>query len=186
VRHALAAGAAAAALLLAACTGSSQEKAPGPLATRAATTALRDTLILSAVKTRFVAQYPDSTTTVGVAVTDAVVTLRGTVRDEATRRHMVEDAQETTSVARVVDELRVNPNGPRLRDQVGDVALATRIEGAITAQLGLQSVSVRVERGVATLTGTAADAKTKRTMLETARGTAGIRNVVDRVRVGAP
>jgi osmotically-inducible protein OsmY len=89
-------------------------------------------------------------------------------------------------VKRVVDLLRVDPKSPRFREQVGDVALAARVQTAVTAQVGLQKVGVRVERGVATLDGTVSDAKTKRTILTTARGTSGIRNVVDRIRVAVP
>lgn len=173
----------AAAVLVAGCTGNSQQKVPEPFGTRAATTVLRDTLILSAVKARLTAEYPDSATSVGVSVANGVVTLRGTVRDAATRKHLVADAERTTSVKRVVDRLRVDPHSPRLREQVGDVALAARIQAAITAQVGFQQIVVRVDRGVATLDGTAADAKAKRTILATARGTSGVRNVVDRIRV---
>ncbi|MEA2786815.1 MAG: hypothetical protein QOF71_2919 [Candidatus Eremiobacteraeota bacterium] len=173
----------AAVLALAACTAPAPDTAPGPQQTRPATTVLRDALIMSAVKARLTAEYPDSTTSVGVSVVDGVVTLRGKVRDAKTRQAIVADAERTTYVKRVVDHLRVDPRSPRLRDQVGDVALATRVQAAIAAQLGLQNVTVRVDAGVATLTGTVRDAKTKRTMLATARDTAGIRNVVDRIRV---
>jgi osmotically-inducible protein OsmY len=175
--------ASAAALLLAACTAPAPDNAPGPQRTRDATTVLRDTLIMSAVKARLTAEYPDSTTSVRVSVTNGVVTLRGTVRDAATHAHVVADTERTTYVQRVVDNVRVDPRSPRFKDQVGDVALATRVQAAIAAQLGIQHVTVTVERGVATLTGTTADAKTKRTILTTARNTAGIRNVVDRIRV---
>jgi osmotically-inducible protein OsmY len=174
----------AAALLLAACTATSEEKAPQPGATRAATAVLDDALILASLKARYAAEYPDSITGVGVSVRDRVVTLRGWVRDARIRRRLVEDAEMTVHVARVVDRLRVDPKRRGLTAQVGDVALATRVQAAIAAQLGLQHVSVRVDRGVATLDGTVRDAKTKATILATARGTAGIRNVVDRLRVG--
>jgi osmotically-inducible protein OsmY len=180
VRRALAL---AAALALSACTASAPDNAPNPQRTRDATTVLRDTLIMSAVKARLTAEYPDSATSVRVAVADGVVTLRGTVRDAATHEHVVADTERTTYVRAVVDRVRVDSRSPRLRDQVGDVALATRVQAAIAAQLGFQHVTVRVDGGVATLTGTAPDAKTKRTILTTARGTAGIRNVVDRIRV---
>ncbi len=171
------------ALVLSACTAPAPDNAPGPVRTRAATTVLRDALILSAVKARLTAEYPDSTTSVGVSVADGVVTLRGRVRDAKTRDAIVGDTERTTYVSRVVDRLRVDPRSPRFKDQVGDVALATRIQAAIAVQLGLQHVTVRVDRGVATLDGTTADAKTKRTILATARGTTGVRNVVDRIRV---
>lgn len=176
----------AAALLLAGCTGTSGEKAPEPGATRAATATLEDGLILAAVKARLTAENPDSAASVGVSVQDRVVTLRGTVRDARTRQRMVEYAQETVHVTKVVDQLRVDPHQRRLADQIGDVALAARVQTAFTAQVGPQNVSVRVERGAATISGTVHDEKTKRTILTTARDTAGVRNVVDRIRVEAP
>ena len=173
----------AVAAILAGCTGTSQPKMPEPFGTSAATTVLRDALILSAVKAKLIGDDPDSTLSLRVAVHEGVVTLRGTVHDAAIRRKVVADARATGGVKRVIDALRVDPRGPRLRQQVGDVTLAARIEAAVTAQVGLQHVVVRVDRGVATLEGTASDAKTKTTILTTARGTAGVRNVIDRIRV---
>src|SRR5665213_253393 len=70
--------------------------------------------------------------------------------------------------------------------RAGDVALATRVEAALEAELGPQPVTVRVESGVATLDGTVRDAKTKAAIVRTARDTTGIRNVVDRIRVAGP
>ncbi len=107
----------AAALLLAGCTGAS-EKAPEPGATRAVTAQFEDALILAAIKARLAAQYPNSATTVGVSVADRTVTLRGTVRDAATRRRMAEDAEMTVHVNRVVNQLRVDPHQRRIRNVV--------------------------------------------------------------------
>jgi osmotically-inducible protein OsmY len=183
VRRALAL---AAALLLASCTAPSPDRAPEPGATRAATAALEDALILASLKARLTAEYPDSATSVRVSVRDRVVTLRGSVRDGATRKRMVEDAQMTVHVNRVVDQLHVDPHQRRLADQLGDVALAARVQTAFTAQVGPQNVQVRVDRGIATVSGTVHDAKTKSTILATARGTSGVRNVVDRIRVTGP
>jgi osmotically-inducible protein OsmY len=172
-----------AAALLAGCTSNPNQKVPEPFGTRAATAVLKDALTLSAVKAKLIGDDPDSTLTLRVSVTDGVVTLRGTVHDAAIRRKVVTDARATGGVKGVIDQLRVDPRGPRLRQQVGDVTLAARIEAAITAQVGLQRVVVHVDRGVATLDGSVPDAKIKRTILATARGTAGVRNVVDRIRV---
>ena len=174
------------AAVLAAGCGGEQTKAPEAAATLPATTALRDALIQSALKARLTAAYPDTMANVGVTVSDGVVTLRGAVRDPVTRRRVVADAGRSTYVQRVVDRLRVDPRAPRVADSVGDVALATRVQAALTAQLGFVPVTVRVDRAVATLSGTVPDAKTKVTLLATARGTTGIRNVVDRVRVAGP
>jgi osmotically-inducible protein OsmY len=182
VRRAIVAGIAAA-LALAGCSGDgSSDRAPQAAAS-AATATLKDALILSAVKAALIGEDPDSTTTVGVAASDGVVTLRGAVRSEATKRAFETRARHVTGVKSVVDELRVDPDGPRLKEQVGDVALAARIQAAIAAQLGFERITVEVHAGVATVDGTVPDAKTKATVLATARGTSGIRNVVDHVRV---
>ena len=171
--------------VLSGCTAPPQAP-PQSAVTRAPTTVLRDALILAAVRSALLADDPDASTSVGVSVANGVVTLRGTVKDERVRRRMVDHAQETVYVRAVVDRLRVDPRRQRLSDRIGDLALAARVQTALGAQLGMQNVIVRVERGVATLDGTVSDAATKRTMLATARGVRGIRNVVDRIRVGVP
>ena len=176
----------AAVLALAACGGPAQERSPEPGPTRAATDVLRDSLILAAVKATLIADDPDSTATVRVSVANGVATLRGTVKDAATRARLGAAAARVAGVKQVVNDLRVDPHGPRLKDQVGDVTLAARIQAAIAAQVGVQRVTVRVDRGVATLDGTVHDPKTKATIEATARGTSGIRNVVDRIRVAVP
>ncbi|HEX3548895.1 MAG TPA: BON domain-containing protein [Candidatus Elarobacter sp.] len=174
----------AAIVLLAGCTGSgSSDRAPQAVAS-AATSTLKDALILSAVKAALIAEDPDSTTSVGVGASNGVVTLRGTVRSAAIKSRFAARARSVTGVTSVVDDLRVDPNGPRLKQQIGDVALAARIQAAIAAQVGFERITVEVHDGVATLDGTVPDAKTRATAIATARGTSGIRNVVDHLRVG--
>jgi osmotically-inducible protein OsmY len=173
-------------LLVAGCMGSSQQRVPEPFGTLPPASAVKDALIVSGVKAMLIAADPDSTTTVGVTAAGGVVTLRGTVRDAATRARLVKAARNVAGVRSVVDDLTLNPHQPQIKQQVADVALEARIEAAVTAQVGLQHVSVRVEHGVATLSGTVPDAKIRATVVATARGTAGIRNVVDRIRVAGP
>jgi osmotically-inducible protein OsmY len=183
VRHALAL---AAALLLAGCTGASQ-RVPEPFGTLPPAAALKDALILTGVKAALIAVDPDSTTTLGVSVRGGVVTLRGTVRSAALRAKDVSEARKVAGVTSVVDVLRIDPRQPQINQRVDDAALVARIEAAITAQVGLQQhVAVSVDRGTVTLSGAVADAKTKATVLAAARGTSGVRNVVDRIRVGEP
>jgi len=186
VRRATAVLAFAAALLPAGCTGSSQQRVPEPFGTLPPTSVLKDALILSAVKATLTADDPDSTTTLRVSASDGVVTLRGTVRDAATRARLASAARGVAGVKSVVDDLTINPHQPQVKQQVADVALEARIEAAVAAQVGLQHISVHVEHGVATLAGTVPDAKTRATVMATARGTSGIRNVVDRIRVAGP
>ena len=176
----------AAALLVAGCTGSSQQRIPEPFGTLPPASAVKDTLILSAVKATLTADDPDSATTLRVSSAGGVVTLRGAVRDAATRTRLVSAARNVAGVRSVVDDLTINPHQPQIKQQVADVAEEARIEAAVTAQVGLQHVTVQVAHGVATLAGTVPDAKTRATVVATARGTSGIRNVVDRIRVAGP
>ena len=115
------------------------------------------------------------------------MTLRGSVRDASARARDVKSARAVAGVKQVVDsDLRIDPHGPRPGQKLGDVALAARVQTAIAAQVGFKRVAVRVDRGTATLDGTVPDVKTKQTILATARGTDGVRNVVDRIRVEHP
>ena len=172
--------------LAAGCSAQQTQQAPNPFASRPATAVLKDGLILAAVKAQLTAIDPDSSTTLSVAVQDGVVTLRGTVRDPAAVRKDVAAARKTAGVKRVVANLRVDPRGPRPGRQLSDAALAARIAAAYTAQVGFQAVSVHVDRGTVTLEGHVKDAKTKAAVVAAARGTDGVRNVTDRIRVGEP
>lgn len=156
---------------------------PQPFGTRAATEVLRDGLVLTAVKAQLTALDPDSATSLGVSVRDGVVLLRGTVRDRGALTRDVAAARKVSGVKQVVADLRVDPRGPRPREQVSDFALATRITAALAAQVGPTGVRVHVASGTVTLDGAVSDPKTKAAALATARNTAGVRGVVDRIRV---
>jgi osmotically-inducible protein OsmY len=156
---------------------------PQPFGTRAATEVLRDGLILTAVKAQLTALDPDSATSLGVSVRDGVVHLRGTVRDAAALAKDVAAARKVKGVKRVVADVRVDPRGPRPREQLSDFALATRITTALAAQVGPTGVRVHVASGTVTLDGRVSDPKTKAAALATARNTGGVRAVVDRIRV---
>jgi hyperosmotically inducible protein len=176
-------------LALAGCAGdqsSQQQKEPGAFASRDPATFLRDGLILTGVKARLTADNPDSATTLGVSVSNGTVTLHGSVRNEHDKAQAVADARGVRGVKVVDDQLRIDPNGPRLKERFDDISLSTRVTTALGAQIGLNHVRVQVHDGVATLGGNAPDAKTKSIALATARGTSGVRNVVDRIRVEHP
>jgi hyperosmotically inducible periplasmic protein len=177
---------AAVALALAGCTGGGGvQRAPEPFGT-VSVAAIEDNLIAAAIKAKLAGDDPDSATTLRVASRDGVVTLSGTVRDAAAHRRDVAEARAVAGVEQVVDRLRVDPRGPRPGRQIADAALAARIVAAYTATVGLQHVTVTVDRGAATLGGTVADAPTRDRIVATARATDGIRNVVDRIRVERP
>ena len=178
-----AACAAVVAAIASGCTGSIEQKAPNPFPSGAVTAGLKDALIFAAVKAQLTAIDPDSSTTLGVGVRDGVVTLHGTTRDAKAREKDVAAARKISGVRDVVDDLRVDPHGERPGQQLNDAALAARITAAFTAELGVQPVQVHVDHGIVTLEGTVKDAKTKAALVQAARATSGVRNVVDRVRV---
>jgi osmotically-inducible protein OsmY len=173
---------------LAGCGGgsSTDQRAPETFGTRSATELLRDGLIMTGVKAKLTADDPDSATTVGVIVRSGVVTLRGTVRDARAKTQALADARRTAGIKEVIDELKIDPRGSRIQGRISDFTLAARITTAIGTEVGLNHMRVRVSDGVATLSGTAPDAKLKETALAAARGTTGVRNVVDRIRVERP
>ena len=156
--------------------------APAPLASDAVGV-LKDTLVAGAVKAKITADEPDSIASLGVSSRSGAVTLRGTVLTVAARDRAAADAKSVAGVTSLDDRLTVNPNGPRPKEQAADFALAARIEAALAVQVGITHVGVHVDHGVATLDGSVPDEKTKATAVATARGTSGIRNVVDRIRV---
>jgi osmotically-inducible protein OsmY len=148
--------------------------------------ALQDALIAADVKAALVSHEPTDGAGIQVAVQGGVVTLRGLVKDGTTRRRLIALAQETPHVMRVEDFIGIDRRRQRLEDRVGDAALAARVQTAVSAEIGFQEIAVRVEGGTAILDGRVADAKTKTAAERAARDTAGIRNVVDRIRVAGP
>jgi osmotically-inducible protein OsmY len=79
------------------------------------------------------------------------------------------------------------PAPPRAATTVlKDALMQSAIKAALAGDVGALRVTVHVERGVATLAGTARNATSKAGALAAARETAGVRNVVDRIRVAGP
>lgn len=173
----------AAVVALTGCAGVAQ-KIPEPFGTRPAEYMLRDGATLLAVKAKLTEVDPDSTTTLGVSVRDGVVDLHGTVRDAAHKKLDAAAARKVHGVHLVVNELRIDPRGPRPGLDLSEAALGARIVAAYTAEVGLQHVDVQVSRGVATLAGTVSNPKIRQTIVAAARGTSGVHAVIDHIRIG--
>jgi hyperosmotically inducible protein len=142
--------------------------------------AATDALLIAAVKARLIAVDPNSTTSLGVSANGGTVTLTGSVRSARARSRTLDAARATPGVKAVNDELKVDPSLPDVGGQVGDAAIAARIEAAIFTQTGAIDVKVAVARGVVTLSGTPS-AKVRDVALATAHHTTGVRDVVDRM-----
>jgi osmotically-inducible protein OsmY len=171
-------------LVLGGCGNSSTDQPPEPFGSRAPGTVLKDGLILAAVKAKLTADDPNSVATLGVGVESGVVTLRGTVHTAADRTRLAADARGVRGVARVDDDLIVNPHATKLEGSVADFALAARVETALQVAAGFQQVTAHADHGIVTLTGTVKDEGTRARVVGAARQTSGVRNVVDQLRVG--
>jgi osmotically-inducible protein OsmY len=173
--------------VLSGCSGgtasSDAQKLPDVLASAGITQgSVKDQLLRVAVKARLTADDPDSASSLGVNVRDGRATLTGTVRTAAARAKAATLAAQVHDIKGVDNELKVDPKAPSPVEQIGDVALAARIQTAIANQVGLTDISVRVDHGTATLTGTVSE-KIAHAAVQTATNTTGIRNVVDHIRV---
>ena len=130
---------------------------------------------------RVIEMHPDlDASTVSVSVEDGVVTLRGTV-DACWKKYHVEDlVGGGYGVASVRNELAVVTSG-RLADRIlADCVVATIDRMAFVAA---ETVSVQVDDGVVTLSGTVATEVMRQVVCRLARGVHGVREVVDHLRV---
>jgi len=169
------------ALFAAGCSNATTTSSPGPAVT-AAKQAANDALLVATIEAKLIGVDANSATTIGVAVHDGVVTLRGTVKTIAIRTRAAATAREVSGVTDVRDELRIDPNAPTVGERVGDAALAARITGAVLMQTGSTGVNVAVRDGVATLTGSVPP-NVREAAVTTARHTSGVHVVVDRTTV---
>jgi osmotically-inducible protein OsmY len=177
--------AAALAVLLGACSGSTDSHAPEGGPTLPPAGVFKDGLIYAAVKARLAGADIDSTTRISVIVHGGVVTLRGTVKDAATKEREAKLVAAMRGVKAVNDELRVGQVGPSAAQAVRNAALVAAVEGALAAQAGINvtGISVRADAGTVTLSGRAPTAAIKSTLVAAARQAPGVRNVVDRIAV---
>jgi hyperosmotically inducible protein len=176
--------AASLALALAGCS-SAPQNAPAPNFTQVEAAA-GDALLTTEVKAKLITVDINSTTSLGVRVSDGVATLSGSVRTTAARAQMVAAARSVKGVTEVVDQLRVDPHLPDIRQRLGqagqqlsDAALAGRIAGAIFTQTGTTGVKVDVHDGNVILRGNIVDPKVRTAAVDTARNTSGVRSVID-------
>jgi len=184
MKHALALFAAGLALAVAGCSSSGQN-APGPTVTQVEALA-NDALLTTELKAKLITVDINSTTSLGVHVSEGVATLTGAVRTPDARAKSVAAARSVKGITEVVDQLRVDPHVPDIRQRLNqagqslsDAALAGRIAGAIFTQTGTTGVKVDVHDGAVILRGAIVDPKTRTAAVDTARNTSGVRSVTD-------
>jgi osmotically-inducible protein OsmY len=127
-----------------------------------------------------------------VTTNSGVVTLEGTARTDAEKRQAVAIARSTDGVKNVQDRLTISPSRePAARSPLpqvagGDAWITTKIQSKYFMDRSVKSTQINVDTaaGVVTLTGTVPDAAAKQTAEAIARGTTGVKRVVNNLQVG--
>jgi hyperosmotically inducible protein len=173
------------ALVLCGCAGGGDSHQPESGPSLPPVGVFKDGLLYAAVKARLAGSDIDSTTRISIVVHDGVVTMSGTVKDAATKEHEVSLVRRMRGVKAVNDELRIGNVGRSAAQTVGDAALTAAVEAELAAQAGINVAAIKVDAsaGSVTLSGRAATPAIKSTLVEAARHTPGVRNVVDRIAV---
>jgi len=151
----------------------------------------------AAVMTAFSLNRRLSAYDIQVDASDNMVTLRGTVGDEDTRRQAARVAASVPGVGRVQDELHVDPSqvpaadsGRTLGETLDDRALEGKIKLAFSLDRNLENadITVRAYRRTVVLGGEAATAAQADVALTIARQVPDAGTVTDEIRVrgGAP
>lgn len=137
-----------------------------------------DAEIASNVKNSLVWDPDIDSTKVDVTVAGGIATLMGTVDAYWKKFQAENDAYWVTGVVDVVNEIGVVPT-----DQPIDEAIARDIEAALgrNINVNVEDVTVEVENGVVTLTGTVPTWAAWRAAYNTAIYTSGVVDVVDRL-----
>jgi osmotically-inducible protein OsmY len=158
-----------------------------------------DAGITTKVKAKLAADDTVKAYQIDVDTREKVVTLKGTVENEAARTQAVRLARETEGVVRVEDSVVVSPKNTGVptgdvERAVGGAAAATTdaaITAAVKAKLladpdtaGLK-IDVDTADAVVTLTGTVKSAAEKAEAVKLAGETTGVKSVTDRLTVGS-
>jgi hyperosmotically inducible protein len=115
---------------------------------------------------------------------DGVVTLTGTVDDEAQRELAAQTAADLPGVERVVNHVSVAPGS----SAHSDAWIAVEIHGSLLVHSGVSAATTHVEvnGGIVTLTGSAENAGQKDLTEYYARQVEGVRDVRNELTVGGP
>jgi osmotically-inducible protein OsmY len=174
---------------------------PGAVATTgtlASTAGPDDAHITSSIQSKYFISERLKGRHVNVASKAGVVTLNGEVADETERGEALLLARTTDGVSRVEDSLTVTSPQPAASAAPAaaspvaapaadsDDSVGARVKSQLSADARVKgaAIDVTAKNGVVLLQGTVPSAAAKRRALTVARGTDGVTQVVDRLRVG--
>ena len=155
-----------------------------------------DARITSSVQSKYFMDERIKGRHIDVATDGGVVTLNGEVGDETERAEALLLARTTEGVKRVEDSLTVTAGQsssatstatpPTAVAPAGDETLTARIKSQLSADTQIKGapLDVSAKNGVVLLQGTVTTRAAKQRALTLARGTDGVTQVVDRIRIG--
>ena len=160
-----------------------------------------DRAITSSIQSKYFIDERIKGRHINVTSNGGVVTLNGEVADEGERSKALLLARTTDGVTRVEDDLTVAatssasdtalagaPASPATAAPDTDESLKARVTSQLSsdAQVKGTAIDVTAKNGVVLLQGTVTSTAAKQRALTVARGTDGVTQVVDRLRVGKP
>jgi osmotically-inducible protein OsmY len=165
-------------------------------------TAIKDGWLVTKLHSLFVPEDALSGSDIDVDVKAGMVTLQGTVPNEAARTKALSIAKGADGVKGVTDQLRIVPDTDMAQNadkaaqaskKAGRKADDGWIKSKIYAQymadwdtvLNDSDIDVDVDNGMVTLNGTVKSAAAKAKAVATAKATDGVKGVKDNLKVGA-
>jgi hyperosmotically inducible periplasmic protein len=171
----------------------------GTLPADAGVARIDDASVTSRIQAKYFLDRSLKERRIEVDTRERVVTLRGELASDNERAQALLLARSTEGVERVEDALTVNaalgpagvsgefvPAQPPAPPHSDDEALAARVQSRWSAEPDLKALAIQVtaKDGVLLVEGTLPTAAAKRRAMAVARGTEGVVQVIDRVRVG--
>ncbi|MBN1421642.1 MAG: BON domain-containing protein [Planctomycetes bacterium] len=141
-----------------------------------------DDAIEQDVRIELHADYALSALGLGVRVEDGIVTLTGTAKTDAQKRHAVDVASWVTGVRDVIDQILL-AGQKEIPDSVLRERIRSRLDADSATHREQDRITVEVADGKATLGGTVESWATRREADHVARFTEGVRSVTDRIRI---
>jgi hyperosmotically inducible protein len=157
-----------------------------------------DAGVTTKVKAKLAADDTVKAYQIDVDTREKVVTLKGTVEDEAAKTQAVRLARETEGVTSVVDNIVVNPKNAgtatsdvertaaTVANATGDAAITAAVKAKLLADPDTSGLKIDVDttNSVVTLTGSVKTAAEVEEAVRLARETTGVANVTNRLTVG--
>jgi osmotically-inducible protein OsmY len=148
----------------------------------------RDMWITSAAKMRLMANSETPALEINVDTSDGIVTLFGTVPTEQAKQAASKEVRKVGGVKNVNNDLQVvaEAKADRVAEKDADIKKAIEKRLAVRNDLEDSAIKVEVSNGVARLTGNIDSQVDRLTALTTARGTSGVRAVLDALEISPP